>query len=118
MHYAWVDTRAAQASPSWCSGGLSLSASGHAPGCPKLRPASANQPLGPRWPALTPAVLTSALLTPALLTPALLTPALLTPALLTPAVLVDQGAPTSMPNPNPNPDPNPGAPTSTRSSRA
>ena len=25
MHYAWVDTRAAQASPSWCSGGLSLS---------------------------------------------------------------------------------------------
>ena len=98
MHSAWVDTRAAQASPSWCSGGLSLSASGHASGCPKLRPASANQPLGPRWPALT--------------------PALLTPVVLTPAVLVDQGAPTSMPNPNPNPNPNPGAPTSTRSSRA
>ena len=99
MHSAWVDTRAAQASPSWCSGGLSLSASGHASGCPKLRPASANQPLGPRWPALTSALLTSALLTP---------------VVLTPAVLVDQGAPTSMPNPNPNP----GAPTSTRSSRA
>ena len=28
-----------------------LSATEHVPGCPRLRPASADQPLGPRWPA-------------------------------------------------------------------
>eukprot|EP00964_Phaeocystis_antarctica_P011033 scaffold6066_cov69-Phaeocystis_antarctica.AAC.4 len=29
-----------------------LSAPEHASGCPRLRPASANQPLGPLWPAI------------------------------------------------------------------
>ena len=29
-----------------------LSGSGHASGCPELRPASANQPVRPRWPAM------------------------------------------------------------------
>eukprot|EP00964_Phaeocystis_antarctica_P152889 scaffold120958_cov54-Phaeocystis_antarctica.AAC.1 len=36
-----------QASASWRSGGWLLSAPKHAPGCPKLRPASANLPEGP-----------------------------------------------------------------------
>eukprot|EP00964_Phaeocystis_antarctica_P040338 scaffold23062_cov55-Phaeocystis_antarctica.AAC.2 len=30
-----------------------LSAPGRAPGCPKRRSTSANQPLGPRWPAIS-----------------------------------------------------------------
>ena len=34
-------------------GGRLLSAPEHAPGCPKLRPASADPPLGSRWPADT-----------------------------------------------------------------
>ncbi len=37
-----------------------LSAPEHASGCPKLRPASANQPLGPRWPAIQALLLTQA----------------------------------------------------------
>ena len=48
------ENEAAQASASWLSGGR-FSAPDRAPGCPELRPASANQPLGPHWPA-TPAV--------------------------------------------------------------
>ena len=36
-----------QASASWRSGGCLLSAPDRDPGCPKLRPAAANQPLGP-----------------------------------------------------------------------
>ena len=48
--------KVAQTSGSWFSGGF-LSAPDHAynaSGCPELRPASANQPLGPRWPAICP----------------------------------------------------------------
>ena len=47
-----VESKVAQPSASWLSAGL-LSASDCAPGCPKLRSASANQPLGPRSPAIS-----------------------------------------------------------------
>ena len=49
-----VETKLAQPSASWLSGGSSQRQSmpQAAPGCPKLRPASANQPLGSRWPAI------------------------------------------------------------------
>ena len=44
--------KAAQASASWLCLRRLLSAPEHGPGCPKLRPASADPPLGPRWPGI------------------------------------------------------------------
>ena len=46
-----VGNKLAQTSASWLSGGCYLSAPDHASGCPELRSASANQPLGPLGPA-------------------------------------------------------------------
>ena len=43
----WKTRWLRQTSASWI-----LSAPEHATGCPRIRPASANQPLGPLWPAI------------------------------------------------------------------
>ena len=47
-----VRYKVARPSASWLCLRRPLSAPEHASGCPKLRPASANPPLGPRWPAI------------------------------------------------------------------
>ena len=49
---AYVENKAAQTSASWLSGGP-FQGQIVPQGCPELRPASANQPLGPRWPAIS-----------------------------------------------------------------
>ena len=46
----YVENKAAQTSASWLREPLSVP--DRASGCHELRPASANQPLGPRWPAI------------------------------------------------------------------
>ena len=48
----YVGNKAAQTSASWLSGGP-FQGQIMPQGCPELRPASANQPLGPRWPAIS-----------------------------------------------------------------
>ena len=49
LRRAPVENKLAEASASWLSRGSSK----HASGCPERRPASANQPLGPRLPAIS-----------------------------------------------------------------
>ena len=66
-----------------------LSALDHAPGCPKLRPASANQPAGPRWPAIQRHLLSIGRVFHIGLSPP------------------EQWDPNPNPNPNPSPNPNP-----------